>query len=69
MGQPKEKIENKWTSRGLEEEARRTYLREKEKTNGLVGAKNRGMGQANLRKKEKKIDEYGLKTGGGVGQP
>ena len=27
------------------------------------------MGRANLRKKEKKMDEYRLKTGGGVGQP
>ena len=38
VGQPKEKIENKWVSRGLKQGARRTNLREKEKTNGLVGA-------------------------------
>ena len=42
MGQPKEKIENKWFSWGLKLGARQTNLREKEKTNGLVGAKNRG---------------------------
>ena len=42
VGQPKEKIENKWISRGLKQGARQTNLREKEKPNGLVGAKNRG---------------------------
>ena len=42
MGQPKEKIENKWISRGLKQGASQTNLRKKEKTNGLVGAKNRG---------------------------
>ena len=46
VGQPKEKIENNWISRGLKEEARRTNPREKENTNGLVGAKNRGRGEA-----------------------
>ena len=44
VGQPKEKIENKWISRGLKQGAWRTKLREKEKRNGLVGAKNRGRG-------------------------
>ena len=38
VGQPKEKIENKWVSRGLKQGAWRTSLREKVKTNGLVGA-------------------------------
>ena len=38
MGQPKEKIENKWINRGLKQGARQTNLPEKEKTNGLVGA-------------------------------
>ena len=42
MGQPKEKRENKWISRGLKQEAGWTNLRNKEKTNGLVGAINRG---------------------------
>ena len=41
MGWPKEKIENKWISRGLKQGARQNNLREKEKMNGLVGAKNR----------------------------
>ena len=45
MGQPKEKRENKWISRGLKQGARQTNLREKEKTNGLVGTKNRGLGR------------------------
>ena len=45
MGQPKEKIENKWISRGLKQMARQANLRKKEKTNGLVGAKNRGRGR------------------------
>ena len=45
MGKPKEKIENKWISRGLKQGVRRTNPREKEKTNGLVGAKNRGRGE------------------------
>ena len=30
--------------------------KEREKTKGLVGAKNRGMGRANLRKREKMND-------------
>ena len=45
MGQPKEKIENKWISSGLKQGAWRTKLREKEKRNVLVGAKNRGRGE------------------------
>ena len=40
-------------SRGLKTGGRAGQSKEKEKTNGLVGAKNRGAGQANLRKKEK----------------
>ena len=43
--QPKVKSENELISRGLKQGARRTNLREKEKTNGLVGAKNRGRGE------------------------
>ena len=39
-----EKRENKWISRGLKQGAGRANLRKKEKTNGLVGAKNRGPG-------------------------
>ena len=31
-----------------------------------MGDKNRGLGQANLRKKEKTNGYWGLKTGGGV---
>ena len=42
MGQPKEKIENKWISRGLKQGARHTILREKEKKNGLEGLKTGG---------------------------
>ena len=42
MGQPKEKIENKWISRGSEQGAGQANLRKKEKTNGLVGPKNKG---------------------------
>ena len=38
VGQPKEKIENKWDSRGFKQRAWRTNLRKKVKTNGLVGA-------------------------------
>ena len=51
----------------------RAYLRKKKtkkKTNGLVGAKNRGwVGRANIRKKEKTNGLVGAKTGGGMGQP
>ena len=43
--------------------------KEKEKTNGLVGAKNRGAGRANLREKEKTNGLVGAKTVGGEGQP
>ena len=43
----------------------RSYLRKKEKTNGLVGAKNRGWGgRAYLRKKEKKNGLVGAKNRG-----
>ena len=42
MSQPKEKRENKWISRGLRQGKGQTNLRKKERTNGLVGAKNRG---------------------------
>ena len=45
MSQPKEKRDNKWISRGYKQGARQTKLREKETTNGLVGAKNRGRGE------------------------
>ena len=44
MSQPKEKRENKWISRGLKQGKGQANLRKKEKTNGLVGAKNRGRG-------------------------
>ena len=43
-GQPKEKRENKWISRGLNRGGW-ANLSKKEKTNGLVGAKNRGRGR------------------------
>ena len=42
MGQPKEKRENEWISRGCKQGAGQANLRKREKTNGLVGAKNRG---------------------------
>ena len=51
-GQPREKRENKWISRGLKQWAGQANLRKKEKTNGLVGAKTGGE-VANLRKKGK----------------
>ena len=41
-GQPKEKRKTKWISRGLKQGAGWANLRKKEKTNGLVGAKNMG---------------------------
>ena len=44
MGQPKEKRENKWISRGYKQGAGLDNLRKKEKMNGLVGAKNKGRG-------------------------
>ena len=54
VGQPKEKIENNRISRGLKEEARRTNLREKENTNGLVGAKTGGGVRQPKEKRENK---------------
>ena len=42
MGQPEEKREHKWISRGKKQGAGQAILRKKEKTNGLVRAKNRG---------------------------
>ena len=51
-GQPKEKRENKWISMGLKQGARQTNLREKEKTNGLVGAINLGPGEPAYGKRE-----------------
>ena len=44
-GQPKEKRENKLISRGLKQGVGRANLRRKEKSNGLVGAKNMGAGE------------------------
>ena len=38
------KIENKWIRRVIKQGAGRANLRKKEKTNGLVGAKNRVWG-------------------------
>ena len=43
--------------------------KEKEKTNGLVGAKKQGSGRANLRKKEKTNGLVGAKNREGEGQP
>ena len=37
-GQPKEKTENKWISRGIKQGEGRANLRKKEKMNGLEGA-------------------------------
>ena len=42
MGHSKEKRENEWISRGKKHGAGQANLRKKEKTNGLVRAKNRG---------------------------
>ena len=44
MGQPKEKRENEWISRGLKQGVGHANLRKKEKANGLVGTKNTGRG-------------------------
>ena len=44
MGQPKEKREIKWISRGEKQGAGLANLRKKEKINGLVRANNRGRG-------------------------
>ena len=41
-GPTKGKRETKWISTCLKQGAERANLRKKEKTNGLVGAKNRG---------------------------
>ena len=54
MGQPKEKRENEWISRGYKQGAGQANLRKKEKKNGLVGAKNRGYGGPTEGKKENK---------------
>ena len=43
--QPKEKRENEWISRGKKQGAGQENLRKNEKTNGLVGAKNRVRGR------------------------
>ena len=42
MGQPKEKRENEWISRGLKQGVGHANLRKLEKTNGLVKTKNTG---------------------------
>ena len=54
MSQPKGKSENEWISRGLKQGARRTNLREKEKTNGLVGTKTGGREGQPKEKRENK---------------
>ena len=56
MGQPKEKRENEWISRGYKQWAGQANLRKKEKTNGLVGAKNRGRVVKPKEKKRKRMD-------------
>ena len=43
--------------------------KEKKKTNGLIGAKNRGRGGPTYGKNRKQMDKKGLKTGGGRGKP
>ena len=43
MGQPRQKGENEWISRGKKQGAGQTNLRKREKTNGLVGAKIKGV--------------------------
>ena len=54
MGQPKEKRENEWISRGFKQGAGQANLRKKEKTNGLVGAKT---GDGEGQPKEKSENE------------
>ena len=44
---------------------KRANLRKKEKTNGLVGAKNRGRRGPTKGKKRKQMDKEGLKQGTG----
>ena len=56
MGQPKEKRENKWISRGLNRGGW-ANLSKKEKTNGLVGAKNRGRGRPKEKRENKWISK------------
>ena len=52
--QPKEKREKEWIRRGLKQGAGRANLWKKEKTIGLVGAKNRG--QAGLFMEKRKTN-------------
>ena len=54
MGQPKEKRENEWISRGYKQGAGQANLRKKEKTNGLVGAKKKGTGPGQPKEKREK---------------
>ena len=65
MGQPKEKRENQWISRGSNRGQAAQPDEKKEKTNRLVGPKNRRPGGPTLGKKEKTMDKKGLKTGTG----
>ena len=44
MANLREKRENEWISRGKKQGAGQANLVKREKTNGLVGAKNRGQG-------------------------
>ena len=44
MGQPKEKREKQMDYKGLKTGGWVGHIRKKEKTNGLRGAKNRGLG-------------------------
>ena len=44
MANLREKRENEWIGRGKKQGAGQANLGKREKTNGLVGAKNRGQG-------------------------
>ena len=65
-GQPKEKKTKKGISRCLKRLAGRANIRKKEKTNGLVGTKNRGRGRPTLGEKRKN-GLVGAKNRGRVG--
>ena len=65
MGHSKEKKENEWISRCLKHGAGQANLRKKEKTNGLVRAKNRGRGTKPKEKRENEWISRGSKQGAG----
>ena len=56
MGQPKNKSENEWISRGVKQGSGQANLRKREKINGLVGLKTGGgVGQPREKRENKWI--------------